>query len=248
MSCRSVGLRWGRFHSAGSGGRRYRRELASDAVPLTHGAERGTDGHMKAALPAALADGAGGDAGRRAVAELAARVPGRDVGAWGAGVAELLAGDPEVARAVVAAMEAHAPGSGVGWYGGDHIDFRGGVFPGEVVGAQVVVQQAAGAAAAPEAMASPPPRPGGFTGRGVETKKPLRALDPADVPRTRGSAAVLVAAVSGLGGIGKTALAVETAHPAQGKDWFPGGPAHPPRRCLHPRQRTGHGRRSSRPS
>ncbi|WP_326577291.1 tetratricopeptide repeat protein [Streptomyces sp. NBC_00481] len=191
---------------------------------------------MKAALLAALADGAGGDAGRRAVAELA-RALGRDAGAsarglaeaarhpdhpdqreavraWSACVVELLAGDPEVARAVAAAMDVHTPGSGAAWYGGDHTDFRGGLFLGEVVGVQVVVQQQRGAAA-PESMAALPPRPGGFTGRDGETSELLRALD--------GSAAVLVSAVSGLGGIGKTALAVETAHMACGKGWFPGG-------------------------
>ena len=197
---------------------------------------------MKAALLAALAEGAGGDAGRRAVEELA-RVLAQDRGAsaqtlaeaagrpvrreavraWGGGVADLLAGDPDVARAVAAAMDRHTPGSGAAWYDGDHTDFRGGLFLGEVVGVQVVIQQAPAAAAAPEAMASLPPRPGGFTGRGEETGKLLCALDPTDVPRTPDSAAVLVAAVSGLGGIGKTALAIESAYLACERGWFPGG-------------------------
>jgi hypothetical protein len=118
-------------------------------------------------------------------------------------------------------MERHAPGSGKAWYGGDHTDFRGGLFLREVVGFQVVIQQSG--AAAPEAMASLPPRPGGFTGRGDETDALLRALDSVAVPRSPESAAVLVVAVSGLGGIGKTALAVETAHLAREKGWFPGG-------------------------
>ncbi|MES5817120.1 tetratricopeptide repeat protein [Streptomyces sp. RG80] len=49
----------------------------------------------------------------------------------------------------------------------------------------------------------------------------LRAFDPA---MGRGGAVpVLVAALSGLGGIGKTALAVEAAHEACGRGWFPGG-------------------------
>ncbi|MFE4967876.1 ATP-binding protein [Streptomyces sp. NPDC056660] len=164
------------------------------------------------ALLAALADGAGGDAGQ-ALAE-AADGSGRPevLRAWGDRVAELLGGDPRVAGAVAAAMERYAPGSAAAWYGGDHSDFRGGVFLREVVGVQVVIQQGA---AAPEALASLPPRPGGFTGREGETAELLRALDD--------SAAVLVTAVSGLGGIGKTALAVETAHLACGKGWFPGG-------------------------
>ncbi|MGW0828166.1 ATP-binding protein [Streptomyces sp. NPDC002845] len=201
---------------------------------------------MRAALLAALAEGAGGDAGRRAVEELA-RALGLEAGAsaqesaqalqalaeaagrpdrreavrtWGDRVADLLAADPRVAGAVAGAMERHAPGSGAAWYGGDHTDFRGGVFLREVVGVQIVVQETR--AAAPEAMASLPPRPGGFTGRGEETDALLRALDPGG-PQSRDSTAILVAAVSGLGGIGKTALAVETAHLACGKGWFPGG-------------------------
>ncbi|MEU3998834.1 tetratricopeptide repeat protein [Streptomyces fungicidicus] len=131
-------------------------------------------------------------------------------------VAELLAADPRGVAAVVArAMERSAPGSGASWYGGDHPDFRGGVFLGEVIGKQVVIQQGR----VPEAMAGLPPRPGGFTGRERETGELLRALDPAGTQ----SAATLVAAVSGLGGIGKTALAVETAHLARERGWFPGG-------------------------
>ncbi|MFJ3776661.1 tetratricopeptide repeat protein [Streptomyces sp. NPDC090075] len=166
------------------------------------------------ALLAALTEGAGGDAGR--VLAEAAEGSGRPeaLRAWGDRVRALLGGDPRVAGAVAAAMERHAPGSADAWYGRDHSDFRGGVFLREVVGVQVVVQQG-GAAAAPEALASLPPRPGGFTGREQETAELLRALDD--------SAAVLVTAVSGLGGIGKTALAVGTAHLACGKGWFPGG-------------------------
>ncbi|MER7485008.1 tetratricopeptide repeat protein, partial [Streptomyces sp. NPDC126497] len=195
---------------------------------------------MEAALLAALAEGAGGDGGRRAVERLA-RAVGLDTGAsareiaeaaegparreavreWGETVADLLAADPRgVAGAVARAMERSAPGSGTSWYDGDHTDFRGGVFLREVVGVQVVIQQ--GGAAVPEAMAGLPPRPGGFTGRERETEDLLLALDPAGA-RPAGAAATLVAAVSGLGGIGKTALAVETAHLARERGWFPGG-------------------------
>ncbi|MFF9621318.1 tetratricopeptide repeat protein [Streptomyces griseosporeus] len=195
---------------------------------------------MRAALLAALAEGAGGDGGRRAVDELARAVglragaPAQEIARaaqdpirkdavreWGETVSDLLAADPRIASAVAAAMERHAPGSGKAWYGGDHTDFRGGVFLREVVGVQVVIQQSG--AAAPEAMSSLPPRAAGFTGRGDETDALLRALDPAAVPRSPDRTAVLVTAVSGLGGIGKTALAVETAHLAREKGWFPGG-------------------------
>ncbi|MDT0574084.1 tetratricopeptide repeat protein [Streptomyces sp. DSM 3412] len=192
---------------------------------------------MKAALLTALAESACGDDGRRAV-EALARAVGLAAGAsvaevaeaareaatdparrdavreWGERLVDLLAGDSAVAGAVAAGMERHTPGSGAAWYGGDHSDFRGGVFLREAIGVQVVIHLG-GAAAAPEALAALPPRPGGFTGRDGETAELLRALD--------GSAAVLVSAVSGLGGIGKTALAVETAHLACGEGWFPGG-------------------------
>ncbi|MFJ8804450.1 tetratricopeptide repeat protein [Streptomyces sp. NPDC102490] len=133
-------------------------------------------------------------------------------------MAELLAAEPSgVAGAVARAMERSAPGSGASWYGGDHTDFRGGVFLREVIGVQVVVQE--GGTAVPEAMAGLPPRPGGFTGRDRESEDLLRALDP-DGAR---SAAAPVVSVSGLGGIGKTALAVETAYLARERGWFPGG-------------------------
>ncbi|MFG3337555.1 tetratricopeptide repeat protein [Streptomyces tendae] len=133
-------------------------------------------------------------------------------------MAELLAAEPSgVAGAVARAMERSAPGSGASWYGGDHADFRGGVFLREVIGVQVVVQE--GGAAVPEAMAGLPPRPGGFTGRDRETEDLLRALDPGGAR----SAAAPVASVSGLGGIGKTALAVETAYLSRERGWFPGG-------------------------
>ncbi|MEV6172962.1 tetratricopeptide repeat protein [Streptomyces sp. NPDC051954] len=188
-----------------------------------------------------MAEGAGGEAGRRAVGELTSAL-GLDAGAsvqalaeaagrpdrreavqaWGDRVVELLGADPLVAGGVAAAMERQAPGSGTDWYGGDHTDFRGGVFLREVVGVQVVIQQG-GAAAAPEALSSLPPRPGGFTGRDEEMADLLRALDPAAEPPSPGGAVVLAAAVSGLGGVGKTALAVETAHLACEKGWFPGG-------------------------
>ncbi|MGW6738605.1 tetratricopeptide repeat protein [Streptomyces sp. NPDC055013] len=202
---------------------------------------------MEAALLAALAEGAAGDGGRRAVERLA-RAVGLDAGAsaadiaeaatdparrdavreWGETVADLLALDPRrVAGAVARRMERHAPGSGTSsWYDGDHSDFRGGVFLREVIGVQVVIQR--GGAAVPEALAGLPPRPGGFTGREEETAALLRALDlhldSTGGARSEASAApVLVAAVSGLGGVGKTALAVETAHLACSQGRFPGG-------------------------
>ncbi|MFD7462317.1 MULTISPECIES: tetratricopeptide repeat protein [unclassified Streptomyces] len=95
----------------------------------------------------------------------------------------------------------------------DHVDFRGGNFYGPVTG---LAQ-----APAPTALDSLPVKAAGFTGRDSELARLLDALDP-DAPGEP-KQAVLVTAVSGLGGIGKTALAVEAAHTARERGWFPGG-------------------------
>ncbi|MCX5329164.1 tetratricopeptide repeat protein [Streptomyces sp. NBC_00140] len=97
----------------------------------------------------------------------------------------------------------------------DHLDFRGGEFTGPVVGKVEYHQDQP----SPTALDSLPARTSGFTGRDDELTGLLDALNP-----TRpGPRAVLVAAVSGLGGVGKTALAVEAAHEARNRGWFPGG-------------------------
>ncbi|KUM70925.1 tetratricopeptide repeat protein [Streptomyces curacoi] len=105
----------------------------------------------------------------------------------------------------------------VGEYGGDHLDLRGGDFKGPVVTKGNFYQQAA----APTALDALPARAAGFTGRDDELGRLLDALDPSAAGG--GSVPVLVAALSGLGGVGKTALAVEAAHRACAKGWFPGG-------------------------
>jgi tetratricopeptide (TPR) repeat protein len=60
----------------------------------------------------------------------------------------------------------------------------------------------------------------GFTGRDNELQVLAALLTPSDAGQT---AAVMVSAVSGLAGVGKTALAVHAAHAARARGWFPGG-------------------------
>ncbi|MFJ9945543.1 ATP-binding protein [Streptomyces erythrochromogenes] len=73
------------------------------------------------------------------------------------------------------------------------------------------------------ALAGLPKRASAFTGRDQHVERLLADLAPA-TGGTGGQHAVLVSAVSGLAGIGKTELAVQTAAQALGKPgWFPGG-------------------------
>lgn len=66
-----------------------------------------------------------------------------------------------------------------------------------------------------------PPRPLGFTGRSAELGRLLPRLAP--TPDGSGTFPVLIFAVTGMGGIGKTAPAIEAAHQACSQGWFPGG-------------------------
>ncbi|WP_405930972.1 tetratricopeptide repeat protein [Streptomyces sp. NBC_00827] len=101
--------------------------------------------------------------------------------------------------------------------GGDHLDFREGTFTGPFTAKAEYREHAP----APSALDALPARAVGFTGRDSELRALLDAFDPS----ASGAApeAVVVAAVSGLGGIGKTALAVQAGHEACGNGWFPGG-------------------------
>ena len=73
-------------------------------------------------------------------------------------------------------------------------------------------------AAAPIALAQLPPPVAGFTGRAAELAMMTRLLNPAAGART-----VLVSAVAGLAGVGKTTLAIQAGHAARERGWFPGG-------------------------
>jgi tetratricopeptide (TPR) repeat protein len=68
------------------------------------------------------------------------------------------------------------------------------------------------------ALAGLPAAPSGFVGRSEYLAVLLEALD----PRSPADRAVLVAAVGGLAGIGKTALVLQAAHQAVGAGWFAG--------------------------
>jgi tetratricopeptide (TPR) repeat protein len=97
----------------------------------------------------------------------------------------------------------------------------GGTFNGPVLqggsfaGTTFVTQQAA---PAPVALAQLPPLTAGFTGRDDELAQFTTLLNPA-----ADAEAVVVSAVAGLAGVGKTALAVHAAHAARASGWFPGG-------------------------
>lgn len=71
----------------------------------------------------------------------------------------------------------------------------------------------------PPPLNSLPAPPNGFTGRETELAELLALLDPS-APNTSGG--VLVSAVSGMGGVGKTALAVTAANIALERGWFSG--------------------------
>ena len=73
-------------------------------------------------------------------------------------------------------------------------------------------------AAVPTALAQLPAATPGFTGRDDELAVLAGLLDP-----TGSSAPVVVSAVAGLAGVGKTTLAVQAGHMARQRGWFGGG-------------------------
>jgi tetratricopeptide (TPR) repeat protein len=76
------------------------------------------------------------------------------------------------------------------------------------------------AGAVPVVLAQLPPAAAGFTGRDNELQALAELLWPSGGER---AAVVMVYAVTGLAGVGKTALAVQAAHAARARGWFPGG-------------------------
>ncbi|WP_217210235.1 ATP-binding protein [Streptomyces sp. AC550_RSS872] len=98
-----------------------------------------------------------------------------------------------------------------------HNEITGGVFLGPVIQGRDITIRPPGPV--PTAMSGLPPASATFTGRDEEVAKLLQALAPGERHQT-----VLVSALAGLGGIGKTELALQTAARAlRTEGWFPGG-------------------------
>lgn len=100
----------------------------------------------------------------------------------------------------------------------DHVDFRGGQFHGPVsLGAPCDHAPPY----EPTVLSALPAAPAGFTGRDRELAALLEGLRPPDGPAD--ADASVLWAVTGLGGMGKTALALQAAHVARRNGWFTGG-------------------------
>ncbi|MCY9785708.1 ATP-binding protein [Nocardiopsis sp. EMB25] len=79
--------------------------------------------------------------------------------------------------------------------------------------------------AAVRALFAVPAPPDGFTGRAEQLQEVLDRLTPTGTGAVgdrppRGSGAVVVSALAGMGGVGKTALALQAAAVAAGRGWF----------------------------
>jgi tetratricopeptide (TPR) repeat protein len=94
----------------------------------------------------------------------------------------------------------------------------GGIFYGPVLQGRDIQATFHLPAAAPTALAQLPPAVTGFTGRDGELAVLAGLLAPATT-----TAPVLVSAVAGLAGVGKTTLAIEAGHVAVQRGWFSGG-------------------------
>ncbi|MGW7402996.1 tetratricopeptide repeat protein [Streptomyces sp. NPDC054833] len=101
--------------------------------------------------------------------------------------------------------------------GADLVDFRGGRFHGDVVAKKVEHHHYT--APATDALQSLPAAARGFVGRHDELHALLQSLDPA----ASSHGTVVISAVAGLSGVGKTALAVRAAHIAKDRGLFPAG-------------------------
>jgi len=95
----------------------------------------------------------------------------------------------------------------------------GGVFSGPVLQARTITNPTFQVPApAPRGLAQLPTEPAVFTGRVDDLAVLAGVLDPAGA-----SGPVVVSAVAGLAGVGKTTLAIRAAHAAVAAGWFAGG-------------------------
>ncbi|MBD0838208.1 ATP-binding protein [Streptomyces sp. TRM68416] len=101
-------------------------------------------------------------------------------------------------------------------YEGDHFDLSDSVFHDSVTGK---VEHHYHPGPVRTAVAPMPAAPLVFTGREDDLSRLLPLIDPA----SDAELPALICAVSGLGGIGKTSLALHVAHRAAQNGWFPGG-------------------------
>ncbi|WP_225837801.1 tetratricopeptide repeat protein [Streptomyces sp. NK08204] len=101
--------------------------------------------------------------------------------------------------------------------GSDHIDFRAGTFNDRVTGKE---EHHYHFGPAPTSLAALPGPPAFFTGRDDAVTELLATLA-ADGEES--APAVVISAVAGLGGVGKTALVLHVAHQAREQGLFPGG-------------------------
>src|SRR5262245_53956973 len=91
---------------------------------------------------------------------------------------------------------------------------RGAIFYGPVLQGRDIQATFQLPAAAPVALAQLPAATAGFTGRDGELAVLAGLLDPAET-----SGPVVVSAVAGLAGVGKTTLAVQAGHAALQRGW-----------------------------
>lgn len=99
-----------------------------------------------------------------------------------------------------------------------HNTINGGIQIGPVLQGRDLSVVIRPTAAAPIALAQLPPRVVGFVGRGDALQEITELLDPAAAAGT-----VVVSAVGGLAGVGKTALAITAGHVARERGWYRGG-------------------------
>ncbi|MER5356494.1 ATP-binding protein [Kitasatospora sp. NPDC002551] len=104
---------------------------------------------------------------------------------------------------------------------------HGGAFQ---AGTMHIALGGAGGGPAPTALASLPAPPVDLVGRGEAVQALLTLL----APSAGDGGPVLVSAVAGLAGVGKSALALYAAHEAARRGWFPGGVLYVPLRGYRP--------------